>query len=215
MIQLIIIGAGGHGNDVRAILRSSSLKKEVSFLGYLDDDPEKQMQDYVLGPISDYVKFMSDYGFNLRYIIGINDPTVRKKIAEYMDSIYARPMTLVHETAFVGPHCQIGDGSVLGPYAVLTVDVNLGRHVHLNTSASVNQNSILGDYCTLSPGVRVCGDVTVGHTTYLGANSTVINMKTVGDNVTIGAGGVVVRDIPSDVIAVGVPAKVIKEKACL
>jgi serine O-acetyltransferase len=37
-------------------------------------------------------------------------------------------------------------------------------------------------------------------------------MITVGDNVTLGAGAVVVKDLPSNCTAVGVPAKVIKEK---
>lgn len=212
-IQVAIIGAGGHGNDIKALLpKCNNFFDKPYFVGYLDDDIEKQRRDDVVGPISFYTKLMSDYGPDLYYVIGVNDPFVRRKIANYMDSIHAQPTSLVHGTAIVGPNCYIGKGSVLGPYSVLTVDVNIGRHVHLNTGASVNQNSVLGDYCTLSPGAKVCGDVKIGHTTYLGANSTVINMKNVGNNVTIGAGGVVVKDIPNDVIAVGVPAKVIKEK---
>lgn len=209
MKELIIIGAGGHGRDIRSIVRYSQEWFDLyNFFGFLDDDPEKES----LGPISSYTKYMSQHGDALRYIVGVNDPVVRRKIVNYMDSIHAIPATLVHSTAIIGPKCYVGSGSVLGPYSVLTVDVHIGRHVHLNTSASINQGSVIGDYCTLSPGVKVCGDVHVGHTTYLGANSTVINMKNVGNNVTIGAGGVVVKDVPSDVIAVGVPAKVIKEK---
>lgn len=211
MTEVVIIGAGGHGRDIRALLRSlkeNEYSDRTSFLGFLDDNPEMDR----IGPISDYTKLMSEYGKYLRYVVGINDPMVRRKIVSYMDSIHARPISIIHETAVIGPSCYVGQGSVLGPYSVLTVGVNIGRHVHLNTGASVNQGSVLGDYCTLSPGVRVCGDVHVGHTTYLGANSTVINMKNVGNNVTLGAGAVVVKDIPSDVVAVGLPAKPIKEK---
>lgn len=214
MTEVVIIGAGGHGRDIRALLRhlkESEYFDRIDFLGFLDDNPETDR----IGPISDYTKLMSEYGKRLRYVVGVNDPMVRRKIVSYMDSIHARPISIIHETAVIGPDCYVGQGSVLGPYSVLTVGVNIGRHVHLNTGASVNQGSVLGDYCTLSPGVRVCGDVHVGHTTYLGANSTVINMKNVGNNVTLGAGAVVVKDIPSDVVAVGLPAKPIKEKTDL
>lgn len=214
MTELVIIGAGGHGRDIRALLRR--LKEDeyidrVNFLGFLDDNPETDR----IGPINDYTKLMSEHGKDLAYVIGVNDPMIRRKIVSYMDSIHAKPMSVIHETAVIGPRCYIGKGSVLGPYSVLTTSVNIGRHVHLNTAASVNQGSVLGDYCTLSPGVRVCGDVHVGHTTYLGANSTIINMKNVGNNVTLGAGAVVVKDIPNDVVAVGLPAKPIKEKTDL
>lgn len=214
--QILIIGAGGHANDIAALIynmKNLGMGRETYLMGFLDDDLIKQKnRENVLGPISSYIKFMSRYGSNLRYVIGINDPAVRKEIATYMDSIYASPISIIHETAVVGPNCSVGEGSVLGPYSVLTTDVSIGKHVHLNTSASINQNSSVGDFCTLSPGVKVCGDVNIGHTTYLGANSTVINMRSVGNNVTIGAGGVVVKDIPDNVVAVGVPAQTIKVK---
>ena len=44
----------------------------------------------------------------------------------------------------------------------------------------------------------------------LGAGVIIIGNVSIGDNVTIGAGSVVVKDIPSNCIAVGNPARVIK-----
>ena len=43
-----------------------------------------------------------------------------------------------------------------------------------------------------------------------GTGAKIINQKIVGDNVTIGAGAVVTQDIPDNVTAVGVPARIIK-----
>jgi serine O-acetyltransferase len=53
---------------------------------------------------------------------------------------------------------------------------------------------------------------TIGNNVQLGANVTIIGEITIGDNVTIGAGSVVVKDIPSNTIVAGNPAKVIKYK---
>lgn len=53
--------------------------------------------------------------------------------------------------------------------------------------------------------------IIVGDNVWIGGNVTVIAGVTIGDNVTIGAGSVVVKDIPSNSIAVGNPCKVIKK----
>lgn len=60
------------------------------------------------------------------------------------------------------------------------------------------------------PSCSVSGEVTVGECTFIGTGASIINQITIGDNTVIGAGAVVIRDIPSDVTAVGVPAKIVK-----
>lgn len=207
--SIVILGAGGHGRDIKAIVKTAG---EYEFLGFLDDDEDKlRINTEVLGPISDYTKYMGMYGRDIYYLIGINDPKERKRIGDYMDTIHAKPGYAIHPTAQLGYQSFYKPGLVMGPLSVLTTEVYLGRHVHLNTGASINQSSTVGDYCTLSPGARVCGDVRVGDTTYLGANSTVINLMHVGRNSILGAGAVVIDEIPDNCTAVGVPAKVIKE----
>lgn len=51
----------------------------------------------------------------------------------------------------------------------------------------------------------------IGNNVYLGASVTIIGDITVGDNVIIGAGSVVVKDIPSNCIAAGNPARIIRQ----
>ena len=52
--------------------------------------------------------------------------------------------------------------------------------------------------------------ITVGSDVWIGGHVTVCPGVTIGDNVVIGAGSVVVHDIPSDSVAVGNPARVVK-----
>lgn len=54
------------------------------------------------------------------------------------------------------------------------------------------------------------GPISVGDNVYIGSRSIVLPGVTIGDNVLIGAGSVVTRDIPSNVVAAGVPCKPIK-----
>ena len=54
------------------------------------------------------------------------------------------------------------------------------------------------------------GRINVGNNVHIGVDTIVMPGVTIGDNVVIGAGAVVTRDIPSNSVAVGVPARVIK-----
>lgn len=55
--------------------------------------------------------------------------------------------------------------------------------------------------------------VTIGNSVWIGGSVTILPGVRIGDNVTIGAGSVVTKDIPSNVVAVGNPCRVIKEIA--
>lgn len=205
---IIIIGAGGHSQDIVDICLSA----QMPILGFLDDNVKGA---HILGEIKDYRKISEDPRYswcNVQYVIGINDGSLRKKIDNVLTEQGATPATIIHQSSIIGHNSNIGPGCVLGPGTVLTANVTLGRHVHLNTHASVNQGSNIGDYSTLSPGTKVCGDVNIGELVQFGANSSVINMITIGNNVTLGAGAVVVKNLPDNCVAVGVPAEIIKEK---
>lgn len=63
----------------------------------------------------------------------------------------------------------------------------------------------------LEPGFERDAPVTIGRHVWIGMNSIVLKGVTIGDGAIIAAGSVVTRDIPSDCVAGGVPARVIKQ----
>ena len=62
-------------------------------------------------------------------------------------------------------------------------------------------------------GIEIAKPITVGNNVWIGAGSTILAGAEIGDNTVIGAGSVVTKSIPSNVIAVGVPCKVLREIA--
>lgn len=53
--------------------------------------------------------------------------------------------------------------------------------------------------------------VTIGNNVWIGGSVTILAGVTIGDNCTIGAGSVVTRDIPANSVAIGNPARVVKQ----
>jgi acetyltransferase-like isoleucine patch superfamily enzyme len=88
--------------------------------------------------------------------------------------------------------------------------VKIGRHVLINESCGIAHDDIINDYATLSLNVHIGGWSTIGECDFIGIGSCVSHRKSIGNNTVIGAGAVVVSDIPSYCVAIGVPAKPVK-----
>ena len=66
------------------------------------------------------------------------------------------------------------------------------------------------DYQTRNKELEYAKPIVVGNNVWFGGNVTVIGGVSIGDNVVIGAGSVVTKDIPSNTVVAGTPAKIIK-----
>lgn len=82
----------------------------------------------------------------------------------------------------------------------------------------IHKNCVIGKNCHISQNVTLGGtsgimDVPVlGDNVDVGAGANIIGSVHIGDNVTIGSGAVVITDLPSNCVAVGVPTKIVKYK---
>lgn len=95
---------------------------------------------------------------------------------------------------------------------VVQAQATLGRHVIANTGCSIDHDCAVGDYVHLAPGSRLAGGVHLGEGSFLGTKASAIPGINVGEWSIVGAGAVVSRSLSANVTAVGVPAKVIKER---
>ncbi len=92
---------------------------------------------------------------------------------------------------------SISDGTLVGPNVII-VDSDFHNPWHT------------GDRNTYSTTERD-GDVLIGRNCWIGMNSLILKGVRIGDNSVVAAGSVVVKDIPENALAAGVPAKVIRE----
>ncbi len=112
-----------------------------------------------------------------------------------------------------------------------------GKHVHFGKNIYANFNLTMvddghiyvGDYTMFAPGVIVATaghpilpelretvyqynmPVHIGKNCWIGAGAIILPGVTIGDQVVVGAGSVVTKDLPSNVVAVGNPCRVVRE----
>lgn len=204
-MKIDVVGAGGHAKVILALVQAAG--HEVGIVAVSDPS---QAEPSVLGHKvqgMDVLRADDDRGV----MVAIGHNAVRARVADELASRGLRFATLIHPTAWVAPTARIGEGTVIFAGAVVQPDVVIGPHAIINTSASVDHDCVIGAYAHLAPGTHLAGDVHVGERAFLGAGVSVIPGVSIGARSTVGAGAAVVRDIPEDVTAMGVPARVREE----
>lgn len=195
-----VIGAGGHAK----VVVSTLLEVGIPVDGFFDDDVKKLDSTIlgvrVVGTIADAKALSPQSG-----VIGIGDNKVRQRIAEELEGW--EWLSVVHPRAYVHSSTRLGPGTVVFAGSVVQPDVHLGAHVIINTGVTVDHDCIVWNFVHLAPGVHLAGSVQIGEGAFLGTGVAVIPGVRIGNWAVIGAGGVVIRDVPPHVTAVGVPAR--------
>jgi sugar O-acyltransferase (sialic acid O-acetyltransferase NeuD family) len=185
-----IIGNGGHAMEV-----FHQMKTDVVF--FVDD---QYVTDKTL-PIS---KFNHQ---EYEVIIAIGDPNTREKICKKLTK-ETKYFTFIHPTALIMDNTiEIGEGSFIGAYSILTTNIKIGKHTILNRFCQIGHETQCGQYLTMMPGSVISGNCTIGDRVYFGTNSSVREKIKICDDVTIGLNGGVVKNINEPGTYVGLPVK--------
>jgi sugar O-acyltransferase (sialic acid O-acetyltransferase NeuD family) len=205
--DVLVIGTGGHARVVAEILRAGGRPVAGFVVPPKQPPPQPPLAHARVLEWEEACRLAERYAV----VVGIGDNLLRQEKSEEAAAAGFQFATAVHPAAVIGRGVELGPGTVVGAGAILVLEVSVGRGVIVNTGAHIDHDCRIGDWCHVGPGAVLAGSVTLGEGVLVGAGGVIINNVTIGRYSTVGAGGVVVRDIPERVVAVGVPASILRD----
>ena len=213
MKEIVLWGATGQAKVLHECLRSSG----VSIIALFDNNHNLK------SPFFKIPLFYGEDGFEKwihnrydisRYgclvAIGGENGRVRLKIQNYLKENGLIPIIARHQTAFIADDVIIGEGSQILANSTISVEVVMGKSCIINSGAIIDHECFLGDGVHIAPGAHLAGCISVGNFSMIGIGATILPRIRIGENVIIGAGAVVTKDVPSDCVVYGNPAKIIR-----
>lgn len=209
--KILIFGAGGFGREVQWLIERINQKEHVwQIEGYLDDgmEPGTEINGYkVLGGVEE----LQRYDNSVSVVCAVGSAKVREKIVSRIKQIgqFQFPNLIdpdVQNSQFV----SMGEGNIVCAGNILTVNISMKDFVILNLSCTVGHDVVIESFVTVYPGVNISGCTLLKKGVELGTGSKIIQGKVIGENTIVGAGAVVVRDLPPECTAIGMPAKPVK-----
>lgn len=133
---------------------------------------------------------------------------------EFRNQVKTGKNLTIGKNAFVDPiELSIGNDVWIGYNCFLCGKVDIGNGVMIGPNVSIpgaNHNYETKGVMYKDQGLSIIGTC-IGNNVWIGANSVILDGVNIGDNSIIGAGSVVTKNVPSNMIYAGVPAKKIKD----
>lgn len=208
MEKLIVAGAGGFGRELMSWARDCVEAGRLPPLaGFIDDRVMELPGGDAprLGGFADYAPRPNEL-----FLIGVGDPTAKRRMAESLRDRGARFATLIHPTAVIGRNTKRGEGVIMCPMTMNTSDTCAGDFVTILSFSGMGHDTTVGAFSTISSHVDVMGYAELGEEVFVGSGARVMPRVKVSDRARIGANSLVMRNVKPGATVFTPPAKLLR-----
>lgn len=206
---MIIAGAGGFARELLEIVYRQFKDEEICFYNDLPGASPLPLYNrfHVITSLHAAADYLSNQSSS--FALGVGNPYARFSLCQKLSAMGGRVISVISENAIIGSfETAIDEGSTIMQGVKVTNSVHIGKGCLINLNCTIGHDSRIGQFCELSPGVHISGNCSLGDFCSIGTNAAILPGISLGSNVIIGAGAVVTRNLPDNVKAMGVPAKI-------
>ena len=192
-----LVGNGGFASEVKASLGN------MQMLCFVDDvyyKREKNTLPLSLFDPNEYELFIT-----------LGDSALRSAMVDRLPK-ETRYFSVIHPSALFldKDSIKIGIGSIVSANCLLTCNIKIGNHCHLNLATLIGHDVVIGDFFTTAPDAKIMGNNTIGNRVYFGTNASSKQKIRVVDDVIVGLNAGVVTNLLEPGTYVGTPARRMK-----
>jgi sugar O-acyltransferase (sialic acid O-acetyltransferase NeuD family) len=192
-----LIGAGGFAREIKTHIGDPTLRC------FVNDEFWKENNNYIF-PLSQFDP--NEY----EVLVAIGNPKDRFNVVQQLPK-ETKYFTFIHPSAqLLGYDILIGKGSIVCAGCILTTNIVIGDHAHLNLQTTIGHDCEIGSFFTTAPGAKISGNCKIYDCVYIGTNASVKEKITISSLVTIGLNAGVLKDIAESGTYIGTPTKKIK-----
>jgi len=195
VIDLILIGGGGHCKSCIEVIRSTHKYNIKGVLDIKENIGQKILEIDIIGD-DEMIQELISKNYHFVVTIGhIKDCSLRKKLYDLIKKENGVVETIIASTAIVSKYAQIGEGTIIMHNAIVNASVVIGNNCIINSSALIEHDTIINDHTHVSTMAAINGGCKIGEGCFVGSNSVLNQGIEIVDNVIIGAGSVVNKHI--------------------
>ena len=209
-MKLAIYGAGGLAKEVyiiaQKINKESHRWDEFIFIDDINDISE--LRGCKVYRFCDFLKIESKE--TVEFIIGVGEPTIRELLYNKVKENDFKVTTLIHPGVYIDDTTKINEGVVICEGVTITCDIIIGSNSYIHPHVVVGHGIHIGMHTVIGSNSQIGGDNIIGDRVFMGFLSGSREKITIGNDVIVSAGGIVFKNLPDAVIAVGNPARIMK-----
>jgi len=207
--RVVILGAGGLGS-MAADLCGATGQELVGFLDNRKPPGTRIYGNPVLGPF-DLLEKDAELGKACRFIVAVGDPLLRREWLGRIAGAGGRLVNLIHPSVSCSPSARLGEGIMICPYTIIYPGVEIADGCLIEGRCTLGPEVSVMTVCVIAEGAILGLQTRIGADSFVGSAAVTRPGVTIGQGCLIGMNSTVTRDIPPFKVAVGSPARVLRD----
>jgi sugar O-acyltransferase (sialic acid O-acetyltransferase NeuD family) len=203
--KIALIGAGGAARDILCQLADAWKQEGKDYRGHVVfTEPDQIHQPRMLMNCPVIAQSAFDPSV-YQAVLAMGNPADRASVLTELPP-ETRFGTIIHPSCIISEWVEIGPGAAISAGCILTCNIRIGAHCHLNYNTTIAHDFVAGDFFTTAPSASVNGNCSAGNRVYIGSQAALRQGVSLADDVIIGMGSIVLNSISKPGTYAGVPA---------
>jgi sugar O-acyltransferase (sialic acid O-acetyltransferase NeuD family) len=209
-MKIAVIGAGSMARIVYEIFSYDRNIEVTNFVHNVKPSGKETIKNIpIIGDHSVLPKLLEKGIRGTIIAVSMND--IRAAHYQKLKKMGFEFVNAIHPTATISPSVKMGFGIIISIGVIISTGAQIHDNVIIDTGAIIDHECEIEEGAYIGSGCSLAGKINIKKGVFVSIGSSIRETITIGENSIINPGSIVLEDIPDNVVAGGVPAKILKK----